>query len=208
MKRAPYIVGITGGSASGKTIFLKKLIEQLGDSLCVISQDDYYHSREKQPKDFNGIENFDTPQSIDIDLFLSDLQKIASGKEVSKLEYTFNNPSVQPKTITYKPSNLIIVEGIFLLYYSKIAEMLDLKVYIDANDHIKLKRRILRDQEERGYDLKDVLYRYEYHVSPNYDKFIKPFKEEADIIIPNNRHFDKGLEVLVGFLKNKISNPS
>jgi uridine kinase len=81
--------------------------------------------------------------------------------------------------------------------------LLDLKVFIDAAEHIKLKRRIVRDKDERGYDLEDVLYRYEKHVVPTYEKYIAPFKSDADVIIPNNLHFEKALEMLIVFLKSK-----
>jgi uridine kinase len=107
--------------------------------------------------------------------------------------------------LTFQPAPIIVVEGIFVFYFPEIRNLLDLKVFIDAEEHIKLKRRIRRDGQERGYDLEDVLYRYEKHVAPTFDRFIKPFRTEADIIVPNNHSFDKGLEVMVGFLKAKIA---
>jgi uridine kinase len=97
-----------------------------------------------------------------------------------------------------------VVEGIFVLYYKDIADMLDLKVFIDAKDHIKLKRRIIRDEKERGYDLDDVLYRYEHHVMPTYDKYIKPYKSDADLIIPNHTDFKEALDVLSSFIRSKL----
>lgn len=90
-------------------------------------------------------------------------------------------------------------------YFPELFKLLDLKVFIDAKDYVKLKRRIMRDNSERGYDLDDVLYRYEKHVAPTYEKYIDPFKYDADIIVPNNNKFDKGLEVLVSYLKNVSS---
>ena len=107
--------------------------------------------------------------------------------------------------LTFHPAPVIVVEGIFVLYYPELSDLLDLKIFIDAKDHIKLKRRIIRDKVERGYDLDDVLYRYEMHVMPTYEKYIKPFKNDADLIIPNNLNFDKGLEVIRTYLKAKSS---
>jgi uridine kinase len=98
----------------------------------------------------------------------------------------------------------MVVEGIFVLYYQEIADVLDLKVFIEAKDYIKLKRRIIRDDKERGYDLDDVLYRYEHHVMPTYDKYIKPYKMDADMIIPNHSDFREALEVLSSFIRAKI----
>jgi len=94
---------------------------------------------------------------------------------------------------------------IFVFYFPEIRKLLDLKVFIDAEEHIKLKRRIKRDGQERGYDMEDVLYRYEHHVAPTFDRYIRPFKAEADLIVPNNHHFEKGLEVIIGFLNQKVS---
>lgn len=202
----PFIVGITGGSASGKTLFLKSLIDHFdSDEICLVSQDNYYKDRHLQPKDENGIENFDTPQSIEFDEYARDIQALKSGKVVSRKEYTFNNPNVVPEILTFNPAKIIVVEGLFVFYFPELAKLLDLKVFIDAKDYVKLKRRIVRDNSERGYDLDDVLYRYEKHVAPTYEKYIEPFKYDADIIVPNNNKFDKGLKVLVSYLKS-VSN--
>lgn len=201
----PYIIGISGGSASGKTLFLKKLLQAfLPGNLCLISQDDYYKTKEQQPLDSNGIENYDTPHSIDMELFIKDLRTLQSGKQVIKEEYTFNNPSLKPKTLLFEPSPILIVEGIFLFYHPDIMNLFDLKIFMDAREHIKIQRRLSRDQAERGYGVEDVLYRYEHHVTPTFERYIKPFKDEADIIIPNNTDFTNALEVLICFLKNKL----
>jgi uridine kinase len=201
----PYIVGITGGSASGKTLFLKSLLHAFAPhEICLISQDNYYKPRHEQPRDENGIYNFDTPFSIDFELYAQHIKDLRNGKQVIKQEYTFNNPQAVPAMLTLQTSPIIVVEGIFVFYFPEIASLLDLKVFIDAAEHIKLKRRIVRDKDERGYDLEDVLYRYEKHVMPTYEKYIAPFKSDADIIIPNNLHFERGLEMLIVFLKSKI----
>jgi uridine kinase len=202
----PFIVGITGGSASGKTTFLRRLLASFPEEdMCLISQDNYYHPRETQLVDPNGVTNFDLPSSIDSAAYAADVLRISQGLEVRRPEYTFNNPNAQPKELVFRPSPIVVVEGIFVFYFEEVARLLDLKVYIDAREHVKLQRRIVRDRDERGYDLEDVLYRYTNHVAPTYEKYIKPFKQDADIVIPNNRHFDKGLEVLVSFLRSKVA---
>ena len=201
----PFIVGITGGSASGKTTFLRKLVDSFRpEDICLISQDNYYHPREHQLIDENGIINFDLPSSIDEVSYAADVQTISQGQSFSRLEYTFNNPNIIPKVLVFNPAPIVIVEGIFVFYFEEVARLLDLKVYIDAKEHVKLHRRIIRDKEERGYDLEDVLYRYLNHVAPTYEKYIKPYKQDADIVIPNNQRFDRGLEVLVSFLDTKV----
>ncbi|MBB6326843.1 uridine kinase [Algoriphagus iocasae] len=200
--KKPFIVGITGGSASGKTLFLERLLNTFEPGeVCLISQDNYYKPRHLQPIDAQGIHNFDTPHSIDFEEYAADIRKIQAGESVQREEYTFNNAAKTPKILTFNAAPVVVVEGIFVLYYPELADLLDLKIFIDAKDHIKLKRRIIRDKVERGYDLDDVLYRYEMHVMPTYEKYIKPFKNDADLIVPNNHSFDKALEVIRTYLR-------
>lgn len=202
----PFIVGITGGSASGKTTFLRRLLASFPEEqICLISQDNYYHPREVQQVDAQGVTNFDLPASIDSAAYAADVLRISQGLEVRRQEYTFNNPNAPVTELVFRPAPIVVVEGIFVFYFEEVAKLLDLKVYIDAREHVKVLRRIVRDRDERGYDLEDVLYRYTHHVAPTYEKYIKPFKHDADIIIPNNRHFDKGLDVLVGYLRSRVA---
>jgi len=203
--KKPFTVGITGGSGSGKTFFLQGLATRFTpEQLCLISQDNYYWPRDQQPVDENGVKNFDLPGSIDKSSFRADLLKLRAGQDVLKKEYTFNNPGAQPKLLSFRATPIIVVEGLFVQYFEEIASELDLKVFIEAKDHVKLGRRIKRDKTERGYDLDDVLYRYQYHVMPVFESMIEPLKYQSDIIIPNNHHFDTALEVLVAFLKSKL----
>ena len=201
----PYIIGITGGSGSGKTRFLNGLLSRFSDEeVCLVSQDNYYRSRDEQPIDSKGVKNFDLPESIDFETYRKDITSLKQGRPVTQLEYTFNNPAAEPKKIHLNPAPVIVVEGIFVLYYREIASLLDLKLFIDAKDHIKLKRRIIRDDKERGYDLDDVLYRYEYHVMPTYEKYIEPYRDEADLIIPNHTDFQEALNVISSFVNLKL----
>ncbi len=201
----PYIVGITGGSASGKTYFLQELLSSFSpEEVCLVSQDNYYKPRHEQPLDENGVHNFDTPHSINYELYAQDLAALKAGKTITKQEYTYNNPAAKPKELKFKPAPVIVVEGIFVFYYPELVRHLDLKIFIEAEEHIKLKRRIVRDQVERGYDLEDVLYRYERHVAPTYNKYIKPFRSEADLVVPNNHGFEQALEVIKTYIKAKV----
>ncbi len=205
MSKSPFIIGITGGSGSGKTRFLNGLLSKFTpDEVCLISQDNYYKPRDEQPVDIKGVKNFDLPESIDFEAYKKDIEAIKAGKTVTRTEYTFNNPEAEPTVVTLKPAPVIVVEGIFVLYYQPIAQILDMKLYIDAKDYIKLIRRIVRDDKERGYDLDDVLYRYEHHVMPTYQKHIKPYKSEADIIIPNHKKYDSALDVIATYVRSKI----
>jgi uridine kinase len=204
--KKPFTIGITGGSGSGKTYLIENLSSRFKtDEVCLISQDNYYRLREEQLTDENGVKNFDLPSAIDHEHFHRDLLQLKSGKSISKGEYTFNNPNATPKTIELMPAPILIVEGIFVQYFKEIESELDLKIFIEAKDHVKLSRRIRRDNEQRGYDLDDVLYRYQYHVMPVYEKCIEPLKHNSDLVIPNNSHFDRAIEVLVLSLKARLA---
>lgn len=201
----PYLIGITGGSASGKTLFLNKLLQDFDTSdVCLISQDNYYIARHEQPVDENGVQNFDLPISIDSKAFAADIHKIKSGQDFERKEYTFNNPNVVPKMLKFKAAPIVVIEGLFVMHFKEVRDLLDLKIFMDVKPHIKLKRRIIRDKEERGYELDDVLYRFEKHVMPTFDKYLAPLKGEADLIIPNNQSFMNALDVIKGFLKSKL----
>jgi uridine kinase len=126
------------------------------------------------------------------------------GQQVERTEYVFNNKEATPSVKIFKPAPIIIVEGLFVFHYKKMMRLLDLKVFFYAADHLKVIRRIMRDQVERGYPIDDVLYRYEHHVMPSYKKYIEPYMQEADLIINNNQDFSKGLEVLCGYLQEKL----
>lgn len=205
----PLIIGVTGGSGSGKSLFLNTLLKDFTrDEVCLITQDNYYRNRELQPVDDKGIKNFDMPESIDDGQLLKDILRLRSGETVELVEYTFNNPKATPKKLVFSPAPILIVEGLMVFYWEKIRSLIDLGVFIEAKDLIKVKRRIIRDAKERGYDLDDVLYRYEHHVAPFYDRFLKPLRDEMDLIIPNNKNFDKGMKVLSGYMRNHINRDS
>ncbi|MBL6446843.1 uridine kinase [Fulvivirga sp. 29W222] len=202
----PFIIGITGGSASGKTLFLNSLLREFEKKdVCLISQDNYYLPRDQQPLDENGVKNFDTPQSIDAKAFAADIRKIKAGEGFSRLEYTFNNPNVVAQMLHFDAAPIVVIEGLFVMHFQEINDLLDLRLFISAKDHVKLKRRIVRDKVERGYDLDDVLYRFEKHVMPTYERYLEPLKDEADLIIPNNKSFDSALNVLSGFFRSRLN---
>ncbi|MBC8155485.1 MAG: uridine kinase [Bacteroidetes bacterium] len=206
MMAKPYIVGITGGSASGKTSFLKGLLSAFNPhDVCLISQDNYYRDRSEIPVDDQGVHNFDLPETIDHHLYAQHIHALSEGRPVLQKEYVFNNPDALPRMLTFNPAPIIVVEGIFVFHFRELADQMDLKVFIDAKNSIKLERRVKRDAEERGYDLDDVMYRWKYHVKPTYRQFIKPYRAEADLVIPNNVHYKKGLDVLIAFLKTKVN---
>lgn len=203
----PYLIGITGGSGSGKTTFIKELRNAFSEEeVCILSQDDYYFPRDQQQSDEIGVKNFDLPSSIDKKSFKTDLKRLCAGDVVEKLEYTFNNEKSEPKTLVFKTAPVIIVEGIFVFHFKKIMRLLDLKIFLHAKENLKVIRRIKRDQVERNYPIEDVLYRYEKHVMPTFERYIEPYMDDADLVINNNSDFSIGLEVVKGFIRNTLDN--
>lgn len=203
-KKKPYLIGVSGGSGSGKTRIIHELRDHFPeDQLCIISQDEYYHPRDKQVWDDAGYQNFDLPSAIDHKAFLSDIRKLIRHEEVHKQQYIFNNPKKKPTMLVYKPAPVLLVEGLFVFHFEAIRHLLNLKIFIDAEDVVKLKRRIIRDAGERNYPLEDVLHRYEYHVLPSYRNYIEPFKREADIIINNHVTYEAAIDVLGAVIKEK-----
>jgi uridine kinase len=200
-----YVVGISGGSGSGKTSFIRDIKKEFGtDQITVLSQDDYYRPRHDQRIDKNGIHNFDLPESILLHEFERDLKLLIDGNRITREEYTFNNDAAASKKLIFEPAPIILVEGLFVFYNPQLYDLMDLRIMIHATDIHKIIRRIKRDQVERNYPLEDVLYRYQYHVLPSYEQFINPFLNKVDIVINNNENYSKGRDMLVAYLKNKI----
>jgi uridine kinase len=203
--QSPFIIGITGGSGSGKTHFINRLAARFEPhELCLLSQDHYYRPFEHQFVDENGVQNFDLPTALERERFHDDILRLKRGETLRIPEYTFNNPRSSSQTLEFKSAPIIILEGLFVQYFEEIAQELDLKLFIEAKDHLKLSRRIRRDNHERGYDLDDVLYRYQHHVMPVYEAFIKPLMHQADLIIPNDHHFDGALDIIALAMRAKL----
>lgn len=185
MGKKPFLIGISGGSGSGKTFFLKSFLNHFDSKdISLVSQDDYYLPSGDLTHEENVLYNFDVPASFDEELFTADILKIINGETIYKKEYTFNVG--EPRMLEIAPAPIIIVEGLLIFHFQKIAELLDMKIFIDADRDIALQRRIKRDLEERNYTFDDVMYKWENHVMPSYKTYLLPHKESADKIIPNS----------------------
>ncbi|MCS6905801.1 MAG: uridine kinase [Bacteroidia bacterium] len=202
LKNRPYIVGISGGSASGKTYVLKRLEKSaISPFITLISQDNYYKDLHEQELESDGNVNFDHPKAFNEEIYYEHIRKLIDGQSVKIREYHFNKPNAEIKFIEYKPAPIIIIEGLFVFYFETIAQLMDLKVFIEADEHIKFARRIKRDYKDRGYEIESIIDQYVNYVVPMYRKFVEPYKWECDIIIPNNRHLQTGVTVLINHLK-------
>ncbi len=202
----PYIIGVAGGSASGKTTLINKLNGlYTPEQLCVISQDHYYRPLSDQLVDKNGEINFDLPQGIDFVRLAKDLRALKRGKQVEIVEYTFNNPHIFPKQIIFKPAPIIIIEGLFIYTDAKLDAMFDLKLYVEAELDVMLNRRLERDAKERGMTREQVEYQWNEHVLPAYRNYLLPYRETVDLILVNNTRFDRSFTVLTNHLNHLLS---
>jgi uridine kinase len=202
----PYVIGIAGGSGSGKTFFLKRFLDHFTpDEVCLVSQDDYYFPvAHKMTKEENKLYNFDLPSTIDHDHFEQDIYKLLNYESICKKEYTFNNPDAVPKMLEIKPAPILIVEGLFILHFRKIAQELDMKIFMDADEDIALQRRLKRDLLERGYSNDDAYYKWINHAVPAYKEYLLPYKDECDRIVTNNTHVADDIMSVTEEISNEL----
>lgn len=199
------IVGICGGSGSGKTTLLKRLASVFSDkNPSIFSMDNYYLPIEKQQNDHNGVVNFDLPTALDETRLTDDLQTLANGCPIEVKEYHFNSPPDKNVLITLNPSELIIVEGLFLFHYEGVRELLDYSVFVDVDPAVQLDRRLYRDQETRGYSREDIIYQWDNHVLPCFENYLYPYKKAADFIFRNDQNADTDFGVLEREIKIRL----
>jgi len=199
------IVGIAGGTGSGKTTVVKKIIESLPkDEVSVLYQDSYYKDNSHIPLQERKKINFDHPSAIEFSLICEHLEKLRKGETVEEPTYSYLTCLRQSETRTVLPKKVVIVEGILVLTDSKLRDMFDIKVFVSADADDRLMRVISRDIKERGRDVDNVLQRYDRTVKPMHLQFIEPSKRYADIIIPQGGQNKVGINILTGFIKQNL----
>jgi uridine kinase len=199
------ILGIAGGTGSGKTTVVKQVAHEYHDTdVTVISQDSYYKDTSHLTYEERVKINFDHPNSIDFDLLKEHLHQLRAGKTIDQPVYSFVEHNRTSEIIKTAPSNVVIVEGILILTQPAIRDLFDIKVYIDCDSDERLIRRLKRDIADRGRDLNEVLDRYQNTLKPMHQQFIEPTKAYADVIIPTNRLNEVGIKILRSILDQKL----
>lgn len=200
------IIGIAGGTGSGKTTVVQQIVEEIPvDEVCVISQDSYYKDTSDLSYDERVEINFDHPQSIDFDLMVDHLKLLRQGEAFEQPIYSFVEHNRTDETILTQPRSVVIVEGILVLTHPEVRDMFDIKVYVHADSDERLIRRLKRDVKDRGRDIKEVLDRYQNTLKPMHQEFIEPTKEFADIIIPTNRYNTVAVELIRNIISQRIA---
>lgn len=201
------IIGICGGSGSGKTTLLKRISNELKHlHPSIFSMDNYYLPIEKQQLDENGQYNFDLPTALDRERLFNDLLKLKNGETVEVKEYHFNAPPDKNTLITIHSSSVIIVEGLFLFYYEEVRKLIDFSIFMEVDHATQLDRRLYRDLETRGYEREAIVYQWDNHVLPCYNKYLLPYENEADFRFHNDSRADDEFERLMYELNMLIAN--
>lgn len=199
------IIGIAGGTGSGKTTVVNTIIDELQhEEVAVISQDSYYRDTSNLTYDERTKINFDHPQSIDFELLVQHLQQLKKGESVPQPVYSFKEHNRTGETIETPPKKVMLVEGILILTNPALRELFDIMIYVHADSDERLIRRLKRDMKERGRDLDEVLNRYQTTLKPMHQQFIEPSKEFADIIIPNNRYNTVAVDIVQTIIRERL----
>ncbi|XXF75099.1 uridine kinase [Myxococcaceae bacterium GXIMD 01537] len=203
---APLVVGIAGGTASGKTTVARKVREALADCrVAFIDQDSYYRDLKDMTLEERREVNFDHPDAFDRDLLVRQLRDLKEGRTVEKPVYDFRTSSRQSEHVRVDPGDIILIEGILVLHMKEVRDELDVKIYVDADDDLRILRRLTRDIKDRGRDFDHVVGQYLRHVRPMHMGFVEPSKHFADIIVPHGGNNDIAIGMLVGALRAKLS---
>jgi uridine kinase len=198
------IIGIAGGTGSGKSTMAEKLIETFGDRAILIHQDDYYKDLSYLSKEERAKQNFDHPDSIDFELLYRHLLLLKENKSIEVPIYNFCNHAREMGTHTVPPTDIIIIEGILLFSVPEIRNLCTLKIFVDAEDDVRLLRRIERDMSERARDFQSIRNQYMTTVKPMHDAFVEPSKRYADVIIPTIKRNDNGVGILISGIKKDL----
>ncbi len=201
------VIGIAGGTGSGKTTVVKKIIDMLpAGEVVVIPQDSYYKDSGHLPLEERLELNFDHPDSIDTCLLVKQIKALKEGKPIEQPIYSYLTCTRSTETIHIAPKPIIIIEGILIFCYPELRKLMDIKVFVDADADDRLGRVICRDIIERGRSIDKVLERYDKTVKPMHLQFIEPTKRYADIIIPQGGHNDIGIDILAKFIEKILKD--
>lgn len=205
-KQKPLVIGIAGGSGSGKTTVSKEISKRLpADRVLILTEDAYYNDNSSLSMDERKKINYDHPNAYDTDLLIEQLQDLLDGKAIELPTYNFNILSRAKDTIHVEPADIIILEGILVLASEELRKFMDIKLFVDADDDIRFIRRLQRDTQERGRSIDWIISQYLATVKPSYNQFVEPSKKYADIIIPQGRENQVAIDMVSSKLLSIIN---
>ncbi|MBA3889449.1 MAG: uridine kinase [Gemmatimonadaceae bacterium] len=202
----PLIVGIVGGTGSGKSTFARNLAAALPTaSVAFIDMDAYYRNFSDRPMDERRRMNWDHPDAIDWDLLVEQLAELAAGREIAKPVYDFVAHARRPDAVRVPPARVVVVDGILLFVNERVRELCDMKIFVDAEADVRLIRRIKRDMNKRGRPLEEIIDQYLTTVQPMHQQFVEPSKRYADVIVPRGGKNQVAIEMIVAKVQRRLA---
>ena len=198
------LIGIAGGTGSGKTTLTRHLKEHFGDSVTVISHDSYYKRKEGKTYEERSLVNYDHPSAFDTDLLIQHLQELKAGQAVQCPVYSYVEHNRTDETVTVYPNKVIIVEGILIFQNPTLREMFDIKIFVETDADVRILRRALRDVEQRGRTLQSVVNQYLTTVKPMHEQYVEPSRKYADIVVLEGGHNLVALEMIMQRIQSHI----
>ena len=191
------VIGIAGGTGSGKTTITRRLIQAFGEEVSVVHHDNYYKAHHEMPYEERAKLNYDHPNAFDTDLMLRHIRQLKQGKSIQCPVYDYSIHDRTDKTVLIRPTRVIIVEGILIYESLELCKEMDIKIYVDTDADVRILRRIVRDVRDRGRSLDSVIDQYLNTVKPMHEQFVEPSKRRADVIIPQGGHNQVALEMVI-----------
>lgn len=199
------VIGIAGGTGSGKTTITRKIMQHFGGDVSVVYHDNYYKAHHNMSYNERTNLNYDHPDAFDTDLLIEDLKKLRRGETIQCPVYDYTVHDRSNKTVTVKPAKVIVVEGILIFQSEELCKLMDIKIYVDTDADVRILRRIVRDVRDRGRSLESVVNQYLTTVKPMHEQFVEPSKRKADIIIPEGGHNQVALEMVLERVRAHIT---
>ena len=194
------IIGIAGGTASGKTTIVNKLKKLFEDDVELISHDCYYKAHDDMPYEERAKLNYDHPSSFDTDRMIEDIKALKRGETIYRPVYDFSIHNRVPETVKVEPKKVILIEGILIFENKELRDLMDIKIFVDTDADERLMRRIVRDMKYRGRTIESIITQYQTTVKPMHEEFVEPSKKYADIIIPRGGENQAAMDILQGHL--------
>ena len=201
----PYLIGIAGGTGSGKSTFTNRLKAEFSDHVTVVYHDNYYRAQDEKTLEERKLVNYDHPDALETDMLLRHLRMLREGRPVNSPVYDFTMHTRSKETILIQPSPVIIIEGILVLSSIELRNMLDIKIYVEADADERILRRVSRDIKERGRDLDNIVKQYLSSVKPMHYAYVEPTKSKADIVINSGRN-DVAFEVIANQIRTILES--
>ena len=200
------VIGIAGGTGSGKTTLMDNLVKRFDDDVTVLSHDNYYHRRDDMTLEERSKVNYDEPAALETDLMVRHLDLLRQGQAIECPVYDFSQHNRSNKTTTIEPKRVIIVEGILIFEDEALRDLMDIRIFVDTDADVRLGRRILRDVEERGRTLQSVLEQYQTTVKPMHEMYVEPSKKYAHLVVPEGGQNFVALDMILTRIERHLEN--